>query len=71
MIFKIQLPLVTNDPNPHAFMYNEDRSVEFTCPIESVEEWFIENPCKVFVDATYDDDANKLVIHELVEDEEW
>ncbi len=32
-IFKIQLPLATNDPQPKALVYNADRSIESMWPI--------------------------------------
>ncbi len=74
MIFKIQIPLVTNERFPHALIYNSDRSVEFIVPVGEVEEWFIEDFYKIYVDASYSRDPNgkfDLMIHEIVEDEEW
>ncbi len=32
-IFKVQKPLATNDPQPKALVYNEDRSVEIMIPM--------------------------------------
>lgn len=33
MIVKVQLPLVTNDPDPCALIYNASRSVEYMAPL--------------------------------------
>ena len=33
-IFKIQLPLSSNEPRPAALVYNEDRSIQFMLSIE-------------------------------------
>jgi hypothetical protein len=33
MIIKVQLPLYSNEKNPEAFIYNEDRSVTVMLPV--------------------------------------
>ncbi len=71
MIFKVQLPMATNELEPYSHIYNEDRSIVFSLPVQDVEEWFIHHPYKIFVNATYDKSDNSFAIHEIVEDQEW
>ncbi len=73
MIFKIQLPLATNEAIPLALVYNEDRSIKFTTPVEKVEEWFIHHPFKIFVEADYfvNFGGKEFIIKEIVEDKDW
>ncbi len=69
MIFKVQIPMATNESIPQALIYNEDRSVRFMCPAEDVEEWFIEDQYKIYVNADYT--HKEFAIHEIVMDEDW
>ncbi len=76
MIFKVQIPMATNESIPQALIYNEDRSVRFMCPAEDVEEWFIEDQYKIYVDADYsvvdaDYIHKEFAIHEIVMDKDW
>lgn len=35
IIFKVQMPVVTNDPNAEALLYNKERTIEGFVPITS------------------------------------
>ncbi len=47
-IVKVQISLVTNDPNPHVLIYNEDRSFEVTAPICNIIKEKMGNSLKKF-----------------------
>ena len=48
-IFKVQLPIGSNDPNPPALIYNEDRSITEHLNVSLVKQYFSENEMKVFI----------------------
>ncbi len=55
-IFKVQLPLYTNAPEPQAHVYNEDRSFIGEVPItEDLKSLFPPGVFKIFVTGTIDD----------------
>ncbi len=73
MIFKIQIPIASEEPFPFALVYNEDRSYAFDVPIDSVLYLFDDGVYKVYVegDATVFSENWDLVIHKQVEEQDW
>lgn len=52
MIVKIQIPLSTNEKNPLALVYNEDRSFETFIPIGDELLWWMDGEPKAFFNVT-------------------
>lgn len=48
-VLKIQLPIVTTDPEPKALIYNEDKSIETWVKVEAVVKLFKEDEFKIFM----------------------
>ena len=76
MIVKIQLPVASNDPNPKALVYNEERDLEFLMPVEATLITAMGGHPKKFFDVDFIPDpqvkgAEKLVINEEVTDPGW
>jgi hypothetical protein len=69
MIVKIQRPLVSNDDDPPALLYNEDRSVSLQVPFIDVAQLFGTFQLKVYVNAAMVGDT--LVLGEIVPDQDW
>jgi hypothetical protein len=39
MIYKVQIPIASNDPNAPALVYCKDKLIEFTLPVHLVKEF--------------------------------
>lgn len=61
-IVKIQLPLYTEEVNPWALIYNADRSLQITPPVEQVSKYFDhkKNETKIFMWADIDKEKETL-----------
>ena len=59
-IFKVQLPVSSNVPNPSALIYNEDRSIEEHLDVNLVKQYFIGNEMKVFIYGVLTDEVLHL-----------
>lgn len=74
-IVKVQLPLMTNGP-AEAFVYNEERDVEFFMPIDESLEKVMDGSPKKFFEVSFIPDpevegAEKMEIHKEVNDPGW
>lgn len=47
-VFKVQVPLTTNDPQPKALIYNKDRSYEGLIPVTDEIRKMMDNEPKRF-----------------------
>jgi len=69
-VFKIQTPIVSNDPDPKAFVYNEDRSWEGAVPIGHVAH-HMGCDVKAFFLCRIHRPTGKIDIGKRVEDPGW
>lgn len=71
MIVKIQLPLVTNEPEPVALVYNKDRSFTTQIPIgEEAKKVFGDDP-KQFWKVNLDHETKEVDLIKRVRDRKW
>lgn len=61
-IFKLQVPLVTTDPEPKALIYNEDRSAEGMFPVTSDILELMDGEAKIFIYGQYEEDGTVTLI---------
>ena len=75
-IFKIQIPIVTTESDPQAFVYNESRLFSSFIPVEQVQELFEEGELKIFVRGNMiqdsaDDTKYTFELNEVLGDQGW
>lgn len=70
MIFKIQRPLFTNDPEPKVKIYDETREFEGEVPLTPHLFQFFEDELKVYVEGHIDEEGVLTIIHK-VEEQDW
>lgn len=62
MIVKVQIPVVTNDPNAMALVYNEDRSFDVFMPITKDLKKAMGDNKKQYFHAEYDKKNNNTIL---------
>jgi hypothetical protein len=70
-IFKVQVPIATNEPEPQALIYNEDRSKEFWMPLTQQILDFMDGEFKKFVYGSVDYKHNTFTIDSDAPWQEW
>ena len=70
MILKIQVPIFTNEPNPAALIYNEDRTTTVMAPVGIVAD-LMDGRYKIYVEGSIDKDGKLVVDHEVDHWPEW
>jgi hypothetical protein len=73
MIVKIQRPLATNEDEPMALVYNEDRSFEVFIPYDDAIATMIGSDLKQYwnVELGGSEDSGGIAFLERVEDQPW
>jgi len=72
MIVKVQLPLMSNDTEPRALIYNEDRSFETFYSTKGLSKLMKGQPKAFFqVNVTETKDTVQIQFGQLVEDPGW
>lgn len=71
-IVKIQIPLASNEPDPPALVYNEDRSIEQTFPlnraiVDMLTDSNGKTKPKAYFEAYLDEDGRLVIGHEVGE----
>lgn len=70
MIFKLQLPLASNEDAPPALLYNEDRSILHFVPVTpEVKELFADGEYKIYIKGRLK--RGTVLIDEIVGEQEW
>ena len=69
LILKVQIPIMSSDPNPDAMIYNEDRSILTLVPTEAVKSYFKPQQYKVFVFGEMK--GTLLHLGELAPEQDW
>ena len=70
-IWKLQRPIVTNEPESMIFMYNKDRSKLGTFPMTpEIRQLFMDDEHKIFVHGTINEDG-QVNFEEPAEWQEW
>lgn len=69
-IFKIQIPLSTNERTPKALAYNKDRSKEGMFPVTNELLELCDGAVKIFVKGTMESDG-KINIKEIADWQDW
>ena len=68
-IFKIQLPIVSSEMEPQAFIYNKDKRIMLELPVSQVLSHFKGDELKVYVLA--EPTINGLEIIKRVQYQDW
>lgn len=64
-IFKLQRPIVTNEPQPMALLYNEDKSIYAQIEMTpEIEKLFVDGELKIYFLGTYDSKTRMINIRE-------
>lgn len=73
MIFKIQRPIVTDDPEPKCLIYNQDRSITGMIPFtEEIEEIIFESgDLKRYFKGSFNPKTGQVTFGEFVEEQDW
>lgn len=71
MIVKVQLPLSTNEPEPLALVYNENRKYDVFMRITPDLIKVMEGRPKAFFHATYDKVANNTILGKEAPHQPW
>ena len=71
VIVKIQRPIVTNEVNPQALVYNEDRSILLTVPYSDVEELFEDGELKIYVQVHVENGELNIAGNLRLDTQEW
>ena len=70
-IWKVQRPIVTNDPEPQVLIYNEDRSRQGSVPLTAeIAQLFNDDEYKIFIHGTIAEDG-QIEFEEPAEWQEW
>ena len=68
-IFKIQLPISSNEINPPALIYNESRSIELYIRVNQVKDLFYGSQKKIYVFGEMEN--NELEFHRIAPEQDW
>jgi hypothetical protein len=68
-VFKMQRPIVSNDPRAPCLVYNEKRDIQFTLPMDDDMAVLFNGALKIYVRARYD--GNKFHVIRHVPDRSW
>ena len=69
-IFKIQLPLASNEPDPPALIYNESRSIERKIRVDQIEDLFAQGETRIYIEGTVNEDG-EIEFHKFVSPRDW
>lgn len=62
-IVKVQIPVYTEEVNPYALIYNKDRSLQITPPVEQVNKYFDHEKGETKIFMWADIDSEKEILH--------
>lgn len=70
-IFKVQVPLMTTDPEPCAYLYNESRSIYFYTPVTKYILRLMNGEFKKFFELEYSKRTKQITFIKEIKDPRW
>jgi hypothetical protein len=71
VVVKVQLPLASSEKTPMALVYNEDKTLLVTIAVTQELIAKFRGKLKIYANASYDRESEKLNLLEVLADQPW